>query len=457
MRILKRLQLFLSPAKIACDKTAELEEIDRILMSASGIDKVLAQVLRDVTGKEKSSRGREGVTAEQIVRLGILRRRNGLSYRDLSHATKDSISIRNFLTLAPDKFLSKSAVQGNLKKVKDSTWESLNNCLCEYAVSQKLEDGAVVRGDTTATETNIHYPTDSSLLNDSVRVICRNLERAQDIIGVEIQYNDHSRTAKAKLYKINNTRKEKDQHPHYLQLIRVAKENVRQAELALPIIAKHQCGDIMTGIRLDAIADQLKTYIPLAKIVIDQAFRRIVKGEKVPVEDKIFSIFEEHTDIIVKGDREATFGHKIYLTTGKSGMLLNLTVLDGNPKDSKLVPDVLAKHKAVFGESPEKVAFDGCFASKANRDLAKSTGVDDITFCKNNSMPIDSLLSSPKIHKFLMNFRAGIEGCISFLKRTFGFSRIFDKGCESFSAALHMGGVAYNLTLLARMNLAAAT
>jgi transposase, IS5 family len=103
------------------------------------------------------------------------------------------------------------------------------------------------------------------------------------------------------------------------------------------------------------------------------------------------------------------------------------------------------------------MAFDGCFASTANRDLLKEAGVKEITFSKNLSMPLDTLVSSLRIHKTLMNFRAGIEGCISLLKRVFGFRRVLDKGLESFKAALQCAAVSCNLTILARYKIAAQT
>lgn len=454
MRFFKKLQLFLAPAKIETDQTKELAAIDKILSRAQGMEEVLRQVLVDINGDEVRTTGREGLTVEQVVRLGILRQRYQLSYRQLAHATSDSMSMREFLNLEPGRGLKKSAIQKNLKVVKESTWEGLNQCLCRYAQEQELEDGAVVRGDTTVVETNIHYPTDASLLNDVVRVLSRNLSSAEEILGSVVQYIDHRRRAKGKLNKINNTSSAAKRHSDYLELIRITRETVTAAEAMLPEIKN--CGSVgpIEGAILDGVAEALKTYIPRAKNVVDQAYRRIVKGEKVPAAEKLVSIFEEHTDIIVKGKRETEFGHKIVLTTGKSALILSLKILKGNPKDSTLFPEMLADHKKNYGKVPKAMALDGCFASAANRDLAKTAGVSNLTFCKNLGINLKSLMDAPQLHKLLRNFRAGVEGCISFAKRMFGFLRVFDKGQESFGAALHMGAVAYNLTLLARMNLA---
>jgi len=459
MRLLKKLQLFLRPAKIFHDRISELEEIDKVLQVAPGLDAVLELVLKDVNGGKESKTGRDGVTAEQIVKLGLLRKRHDMTYRELAVASGDSQSMRLFLNLPEGSGLSKSAIHGNLKAVKDTTWEKASECLVLHAKSEGFDGGEAVRGDTTTVETNIHYPTDASLLCDSVRVLCRIMDAAQTILGKEkVIFIDHRRRAKAKLFLINNTRGEGKQHPFYLELIRVTRETVTQAEAVIPILEEgYRSNDIFVAAKISKLLNQLKGFFPLAKQVVSQAYRRIVGKEKVPASEKIVSIFEEHTDIIAKGARDVVFGHKVMLTTGVSGLVFTLSVLDGNPGDSTLVSETLVDLQSLHGKAPVVVAFDGCFGSTANRDLAKAAGVEDLTFSKNGSMDLSTLLSSPKIHGALRNFRAGIEGCISFLKRVFGFARVLDRSKETFSAALHMGAFAYNLTLIARMSLAAKT
>ena len=322
MRILKTLQLFLAPAKVATDRARELEEMDQILCKASGLDEVLKQILRDINGGKDSKVGRDGVTSEQVLKLGLLRRRHGLRYRELAAVTGDSISMRGFLNLEPGKSLSKSAIQGNLKKVKDTTWELASCCLLKYAAAKGIEDGKAVRGDTTVVETNIHHPTDAGLLNDVVRVLCRNMSRAREIAGELVLFTNHRRRAKTKLYKINNVRGEDRRHPHYLELIRVTRDTVEDAQRVLAALELYTSGDFFEMLRMEGIKYELKTYIPLGKRVVHQAHRRIVKNEQLPVSEKIVSIFETHTDIIVKGFRDVIFGHKIMLTTGRSGSFL---------------------------------------------------------------------------------------------------------------------------------------
>lgn len=456
MRILRKLQRALREGKVSFGVVDELEEMGRILDAAPGMDEAYRRVLQDVTGNAKSDKGREGLSAERIVRLGILRKRFGYTYRELAEATGDSLSVRRFLDLQLDEVLSRSAIHGNLKALSEQTWEQINGCMIEYAKSKGYEDGSKLRGDTTTVQTNIHYPTDASLLTDCVRVLARTMERAQEVAGDLVSFVNHHRRAKTKLYVINNARKEEQRRPPYLELIRVARRTVVDAEQVALAIAKCPCADLHDMQQLQGCAEAFKTYIPRAKDVVEQAYRRVVGKENVPAGEKIFSIFEEHTDIIVKGFRDVEFGHKVNITTGASCLILNLTVLEGNPKDSTLIPQVIADHKKLFGAAPSQAAFDGCFGSKENRDLLKKEGVEELTFSKNLNLAPESLFSSERVHKLLRRFRAGVEGCISFLKRVFSFRRVVDRSKETFHAALQLGAVACNLTLLARYNLAAA-
>ena len=453
MRMKRRLQLFLRPAKTETTQSAELEEIGRILEKTPGMQHVYERVLHEVTGGASSATGAEGLTAEQIVKLGVLRTRYNLSYRALSEWTGDSLSVRAFLDLAPGKTIKKSTIHSSLKRLSESTWTMLNDCLKTLARDEGVETGEIVRGDTTATKANVRYPTDASLLWDCVRVLTRTMNRLKAWCDAPIKSSDHHRRAKKKVYKINNTRKERERRDNYLELIRVTRITLDYAEKAVETLKDYRPASEESLLTLMALESELAHYIPLTKQVIDQAHRRIVKGEKVPVEEKLFSIFEPETDIIIKGQRDIVFGHKVLLTTGKSSMILQLSTLDGNPADSSLIEPILQEHKRFYSSVPKDMAFDGGFASTANMNLAKSEGVINISFPKTATMQTDLSAASKRKHEKLMRFRAGVEGCISFLKRIFGATKILDRTKKTFAATLQCAAVAYNLTLLARFKL----
>ena len=454
MKNIRILQLVLREEKVSIYQAEELEEVYEILNKAPGITKVYQEILKDITGGSKQKTGAEGMTVEQVVKLVFLRKRKEFSYRALSDQTVDSISIRRFLDLKPGQKFSKSAIQSNLKKVKEERWVDLNKCLIEYAKKEGLEDGKSIRTDTTTSETNIHYPTDSSLMNDCVRVLTRNMRKAKELLGLDVKYVDHTKRIKGKLYKINNIKGEKKRRTHYIEMIRVSRKVIKEAGGVAEVLKNTQFDCLDRGLLANALLGELNKFIPLAKQVINQAYKRIVQRENVSADEKLFSIFETHTDIIVKGSRDVVFGHKVLLSSGRSNLILSCNVLEGNPADKTLVKATLDNHTNTFGKTPEQSVFDGGFASYENRDLLKQEGVKEVTFCKNLKMKLDSLVSSPKVHKLLMRFRAGVEGNISFLKRVFSLSRVFDRSKETFKSVVQSIMVACNLTLLARYSLA---
>jgi len=207
------------------------------------------------------------------------------------------------------------------------------------------------------------------------------------------------------------------------------------------------------SIEAEAVQAELSHFIPLVKKVIDQTSRRINDKEKVPASEKIVSIFEDHTDIIIKDRRDTYYGHKICLTGGASNLILDCQVLDGNPADSTLTKQMLERQQDIYGRVPLKVALDGGFASKDNLVEAKKLGIQDICFSKRRGMDILDMCRSEYVYKRLRRFRAGIESGISWLKRVFGLSRCLWRGLESFKGYVWASIVSANLLTLARHRL----
>src|SRR5262249_16465336 len=156
------------------------------------------------------------------------------------------------------------------------------------------------------------------------------------------------------------------------------------------------------------------------KRVIDQTQRRVLCGEQVAASEKIVSIFEPHTDVIVKDRRETLYGHKICLTAGASGLITDVIVEDGNPSDSTLPLRMIQRQRELYGRAPRQVSFDGGFTSRSNLVDIKALGVEDIAFSKRAGIPISDMAKSTWVYRRLRDFRAGVEGTISFVKRVFG-------------------------------------
>jgi IS5 family transposase len=400
--------------------------------------RVQADLLR--VRKADARHGREGMTAEQVVRCALVKQMFGSSYEDLAFQLSDSLGLRGFCRLSPSAASPKrSTLQANIASIRAETWEAINKALVLNARARKVENGRWMRTDTTVVESNIHHPLDSSLLFDGVRVLTRTLLRAREEYGTTAC--NHRQRAKRRAVAILHVGTMAKRIPLYKDLLKIAHRTVRAAEKALEqLTRRHAFGFVAT----------LSHFLPLVKRVIDQAERRVLKGESVPSSEKIVSLFEPHTDIIVKDRRDTHYGHKVTLSTGRSGLVLDLVIEKGNPADSTLALRSAERHAALFGEAPERAAFDGGFASKKNLEGLQASGTREACFSKPAGVPIDEQTSTPRVRRVLKRFRAGIEATVSFLKRCFGLSRCTWTGLIRFRAYCWCSTVAHNLLTMAR-------
>jgi IS5 family transposase len=410
-----------------------------------------------VRGLKDPSTGRRGnLAADQVFRALHIKQSNGFSYEELAFHLADSKTYRAFLGLGfTDKVPKSSALQRDIKKIRFETLEQIHVLILEKAKDENIEKGRKARIDCTVVETNIHRPTDSSLLHDCVRVLARIMEDAKENFEADFTFVDHRRRAKKRALEILNAKSKKKRIKPYRDLLHVTALTVEYAEkaaTAIPLARKKYGAADMFGEGFE-IARELSHYVGLAKKVIDQTERRVVKDETVPATEKILSIFEPHTDIIVKDRRETCYGHKIVLTGGGSGLFTDMVVLDGNPADSTLPVDMVQRQNEIYNRFPLKAAFDGGFASKENLKKIK-LDVRDVTFRKKRGLKITEMAKSTWVYKRMCDFRAGIEGMISFLKRCFGLRRCNWQGYESFKSYAWASVLTANLLLMARHMLA---
>jgi len=196
---------------------------------------------------------------------------------------------------------------------------------------------------------------------------------------------------------------------------------------------------------------QVRHYRPLVERILRQSERRVLASEPVSASEKLVSLFEPHADIIVKGSRNTEYGHKLNLTTGRSGMILDLVIEAGNPADSDRLLPMLERHIAFYDRAPRQAAADGGFATRSNLAAAKAWGVSDMAFHKKAGLRIEDMVRSKWVYRKLRNFRAGIEAGISCLKRAYGLARCTWRGLAHFRAYVWSSVVAYNLALFTRL------
>jgi transposase, IS5 family len=450
-------QLPLTPATIDHVHAVELAAMGDLLDQLSD---AVALVHEDLSwrGKRRTdpTKGRVGMAAEQVLRVGVLKQHTGVSYERLAFGLADSSTYRSFCRIGFDKKPpTKSALQKNVKRVKPETWEAISRMLIKKAHQLGIEKGEKVRTDCMVVESNIHHPTDSSLLGDCVRVFTRLMKNAKKSFG--LRFKSRRLRAKRRVLEISNAKSMEERKPLYRDLLQISEETLNEAERIAEQLDHAKCETIMGALTAQAIAEEIRHFVPLANQVISQTERRILRGESVPATEKIVSIFEPHTSIIIKDNRDTEYGHKVCLTTGASAIVTDVIVETGNPADATLAIKMIERQKDLFGKAPKQASFDGGFATRSNLAAIKALGVNDAAFHKRRGIDVKEMTSSVRVYKALRAFRAGIEGVISFLKRTFGLERCTWRGFASFRAYVHSSVLACNLLVIARHVLAAQT
>lgn len=424
----------------------ELEAISQVLDENRAI---LDLVYRDLVNYQRPDTGRDGMTAEQVLRCSILKQYRELTYEELSFHLEDSWAFRSFGRLKMGQYPSGSTLQENLKAVQAETWEAVNRVLLGYAAQEKLEKGRTVRMDATVVETHIHHPTDSTLLVDGIRVITHLLQAGKTLNPTPwYTFIDHQRAAKKRALQILNARKDKVRLKAYRELLSLAHRVQGYALQAIAELKGFRGTDLEDTIAAHKVLEELERMVSLLKQVLDQTERRVLRGEKVPAGEKVVSFFECHTDVIVKGRRDTQYGHKVFLSGGRSGLILDCVIARGNPNDAAMFLDLLTRQKVIYGRPPLKTAADGGFASRDNLRLAKGQGVKDVMFAKKRGLGVLEMVKSLWVYKKLRNFRAGIEANISRLKRAFGLDRCTWQGWPGFRQYVWSAVVSYNVLVL---------
>lgn len=429
----------------------ELEAMDQLL---DEMPKVLDWVWADINRKPERKGRPARITAEQALRCAILKQLRDLPYRDLAQEIGVNPLYRKFTRFYANAIPHFASLQEVIKRITPETMERFHKATVELARKKKIEDGKAVRHDTTVTGTDIAPPVDARLLNDSVRVMTRHLERLRELVPqIEFRFHNHTRRVKKRAYQIvmgKGKDIEKRRVQWYSDLLKVQQKVRGYVQGAIAAVGADE--SVAYQIEVMACLTELKGVLPLAEQVHNQARRRVILGESVPADEKLVSIFETHTDIICRGKKgsRAEFGHKVAYATGKSGLVTYYEVLDGNPGDNEVLERALDDHIELFERPPERLTGDRRYHSRYNEQMAEEKGVTRVAFPKAGRLnKARAWLQRQPWFRRLIRWRAGVEGNLSTLLRSFGLKRCLWKGWESFKAYVGLGVVTYNLRLLA--------
>ncbi|UQG62707.1 ISNCY family transposase (plasmid) [Marinobacter sp. M3C] len=407
---------------------------------------ILELVAADLIDVSVSAVGRTGLSAESVLRCLVLRQQLGFSYEQLAFHLSDSVTYRTFTRLPAHLSPSRSCLQSTIRSIQPETLERAHQVLTRNLLDTGMASLDKLRIDSTVVASNIAPPSDSQLLNDGVRVISRLLAKSKIEIGLKVCFTDKRKAAKSLAFRIFNAKKAtKDEL--YPDLLKIARLVLKQADRGRQQIIQGAEASASCQKWLDALAH----YRELTWQVIEQTERRVIHGERVPSADKIVSLFEPHTDIIVKGFRDVQYGHKINLSSEVRGFITALTIEEGNPGDKTLFLPVLDFHQSVLGKLPRSVVADGGYASQANVAAGRAMGLKHVVFHKPVGVSLTAMGVKSKTFTALRHFRAGVEGNISELKRAFGATKAKWKGHDGFKAFVWASALSYNLVRLARL------
>jgi IS5 family transposase len=387
--------------------------------------------------KDSTLGRKDSPTVEQVLRAAIYKEIKRLTYRELQADMLDSKICNIFLKLEENQGYSYSVMQKYISKIKEESIRSIIIEINNIAISEGIEQVDKISTDTTNIETNVHYPTNNSLVLDCIETATRLLKRIKkDKKDDDDRLDKQRKEAKKLNYDINNTKKEEmpGLFDPYLSIL------------------KDLIFESWGSVRNDSLKNkskiELKAFLPLMIKVYRNAVRLQLKGIKVANADKVFSVFETHTDILVKGQREVEFGHKVLITRGSSNIILDHKVFEGNPSDKELLLPSIVNIKVNYNRTPQSTSNDGGFCSNANLEGCKKLGLINIVFTK-VTKSLQNIVSIPEIEKILKKWRGTTEAVISNLKRGFGLQRVTWEGFEGFCSKVAWSVLGYNLRVMA--------
>jgi IS5 family transposase len=460
------LNLFDQIPALGMQTDAVLAQLDMLLDD----DELFQAVKHDLSRRypRTTTFGRPATPVEVVLRLLVVKHLYTWSYAQTEQWVSDSLVLRQFCRVYTARVPDDTTLLRWAKLIHPATLQHLLNHVVALACQQRITRGRKLRLDSTVVETNIRYPVDSTLLADGVRVLARTIRRATPLLAGTVErahtvFRDRTRSVRRVTRQlIDATRRRGEQatqnvQAHYQQLLNLTQQVVQQAQQVQQ--------DLQTRIQQPAdclaqrLATTLQTVVPRVEQIITQTTRRVMQGETVPATEKLVSVFEPHTAIIRKGKagKPVEFGRVLWLGEAEGGIITQARVLDGNPDDAAEVVPSLDQHLQQFGRPPNLLAGDGKLATLTNEQAAQCRGVTQVVLPRPGRKPASRVAhEQQRWFKRGRNWRAGIEGRISGLKRRHGLARCRYHGADGMERWVGWGVIAHNLRVIAQHQVAKA-
>ena len=405
------------------------------------------------------SRGRQGTPAEVVLRLLILKHIRNWSYEELEREVRANLVNRDFTRVGGAKMPDAKTMARWGVALGPQVIKQIHERMVAIAHGKEVIKGRRMRVDTTVVETNVHYPTDSSLLGDGVRVLIRTMKKIAKIVG-KAGAKLRSRSVKLRVLDINRAARSKATASKdkltraYRQLLNSTSRVVGQAKRFSTEVAAgvKRATDVVKQLAIEGLGQKLDEIVPLVQKVMKQTRARILRGD-TRSEGKMLSLFEPTTEIIRKGKagKPNEFGKMVKLQEAENQIVIDFEVYDRRPNDADLLVPAIDIHQAALGRAPHLVAADAAFYSAKNEAAAKAKGVKRV--CVPNRATKSAERRREQKKRWFRNgqkWRTGCEGRISVAKRRHGLNRSRYKGADGMKRWVGLGVIADNLLNIAR-------
>jgi IS5 family transposase len=405
-------------------------------------------------------------SSETVLRIVICQIIEGCSLREIVVRLDDSGFLRRFVRIYNDPMIDYSTFCRLRNRIKPKTWKQINNTLAQTAVDQGRISGDRTRLDTTAVETNIHWPLDSSLLGDCYRTLARLVESMRSLDPDLVDSRRlQCRKVKRLVQKIGRRSRGKTANaearrealkPLYSQLITlVYKLNAWCEDIVLggvDNLARQAYADVLRDLIAQCMGELIR-FRRLTDQVMKQAHQRVIEGRQVPNDQKLFSIFEPHTELLIRGKagKPIEFGHMIQIQQVDEKFITHYDVFAHRPVEHELLESAVERHRELFGDYPKELTTDKGYYHSGEQLAALREKIDLVAINKKGKRSKEEKQrESDPFFRHAQRFRAGVEGTISYLKRVLGLARCYVKGWTHYAATIGATIFVHNLLILAR-------
>jgi IS5 family transposase len=403
--------------------------------------------------KSLSQGGRKGraavFTAENLLRALVVHTVEGLDLRGTIVLISESPFLQDFLRLGNRPVMDFTFLDRAFKAVRPATWKEINEALTRRAAETGRIDPSAIRVDTTVTETNIHYPTDASLLWDSWRTLARLLREgralAPELAGAHRFHDRKTRRAYHRIVRYGRSKAKARQ-----RLVRECWRELIERVRWIAGVAE-ECeirSQLHADVAVQCVGAEIRGFLPSIRVVLSTAERAQLRGETVPASERVFSLFEPHTELIRRGKshKPVEFGHVVLLAQTREKFISDYEAMERRLPDQRLSARSVEGHERLFGAPPETLVADRGFNPGAEERAALEEKVE--------TLAIPRRLSdwAEVIGSVWQRFRAGIEGSISVLKRAYRLLRCPYRGFSSFASSVGLSVFCHNLVLLAGLS-----